>query len=427
MMMNTIFAPLIAKNLILVYIDDILIHAPTKKQLHKTTKEVLKILQEHNLYLKPKKYQFAKQRLSYLGYIISPDQVQMDPIKLKAISDWPAPSIIKETRKFLGFCNFYRKFIRDYAKIALPINHLVKKNMKFTWTEEAQKAFDKLKKKFKEKPIFITSDPTKAFEIFANALNHTTGAVLIQRDDNGVQHPCFFYSKPLSPVEKCYHTSEQEFLVIIQAIQEWKHYIDGVPDKTIIWTDHNNIIYWTNPAKLLQRMIRWLTTLSAYKIKIKYIAGNKNTIADTLSQKFIEDKDKYEPKQAISDEFIDKSTFPAEELSNEPTLEEKQSILRQHHNSLTAGHPGIKETLCKVSKQHSWPGLKQFVINYVKGCENCQRYKINRHPLKPPLQGISAPPSNRPFAQITMDLITNLPKSKGFDCKGTTLGLGLVT
>jgi len=131
MMMNTIFVPLIAKNLILVYIDDILIHAPMKKQLHKTTKEVLKILQEHDLYLKPEKCQFAKQRLSYLRYIISPDQVQMDPIKLKGISNWPTPLTIKELRKFLGFCNFYRKFIKDYTKIALPINQLVKKNTKF--------------------------------------------------------------------------------------------------------------------------------------------------------------------------------------------------------------------------------------------------------------------------------------------------------
>ena len=100
-------------------------------------------------------------------------------------------------------------------------------------------------------------------------------------------------------------------------------------------------------------MTRWSTTLSAYKIKIKHIAGNKNTAANALSQKFIEDKDENEPKQAIPDEFINKSTFPAEELSNKPTLEEKQKILRQHHDSPIARHPGIKETLCKVSKQHS--------------------------------------------------------------------------
>jgi len=93
--------------------------------------------------------------------------------------------------------------------------------------------------------------------------------------------------------------------------------------------------------------------LSAYKIKIKHISGNKNTAVDALSWKFIKNKDKDEPKQAIPDKFIKKSTFPVEKLSNELTLEEKQNILRQHHDLPTAGHPGIKETLCKVSKQYS--------------------------------------------------------------------------
>jgi len=214
-MMNTIFAPLITKNIILVYMNNILIHASTRKHLHKMTKEVLKILQEHDLYLKSEKCQFAKQQLSYLGYIIFPNQVQMDPIKLKDISDWPVLLTIKETRKFLGFCNFERKFIKDYAKITSPINQLIKKNTKFTWGKEAQKACNKLKKKFEEKPILITPDLTKLFEIFANTSNHATEAVLTQKDNNGIQYPCFFYSKLLSPVEKYYHTLEQEFLAII--------------------------------------------------------------------------------------------------------------------------------------------------------------------------------------------------------------------
>ena len=97
-------------------------------------------------------------------------------------------------------------------------------------------------------------------------------------------------------------------------------------------------------------MTRQSTILNAYKIKIKHITGNKNTVADALSQELIEDKDENEPKQAIPNEFIDKSAFPAEELSNEPTLEEKQNILRQHYDSLIARYPSIKKTLCKVSK-----------------------------------------------------------------------------
>ena len=183
-MINTIFALLITKNLILVYIDNILIYAPTKKQLHKIMKEVLKILQEHDLYLKPEKCQFAKQRLSYLRYIIFPDQVQMDLIKLKSISNWPVPSIIKEMRKFLGFCNFYRKFIKDYAKITLPINQLVKKNTQFTQKKKAQKVFDKLKKKFEEKPIFITPNPTKPVTVVPQTSSHILyGLPLHQKGD----------------------------------------------------------------------------------------------------------------------------------------------------------------------------------------------------------------------------------------------------
>ena len=161
------------------------------------------------LYLKPKKCQFTRQWLSYLEYIISLDQVQIDPIKLKGISDWPVSSTVKKTRKFLGFCNFYRKFIKDYTKIASPINQLVKKNTKFIWTEEAQKAFDKLKKKFEEKPILIMPDPTKPFEIFADTSNYMTGAVLTQRDNNRVQHPCFFYSKPVRRIESSNYSGDK--------------------------------------------------------------------------------------------------------------------------------------------------------------------------------------------------------------------------
>ena len=124
-------------------------------------------------------------------------------------------------------------------------------------------------------------------------------------------------------------------------------------------------------------MTRWSMTLSVYKIKIKYIASNKNTPANAFSQKFIEEKDENEPKQTIPNKLIDKSTFLVEELTNELILQEKQNILKQHHDSPTTGYPGIKKTLRKVSEHHSWPGLKQSVINYIKGYENCQRFKIN--------------------------------------------------
>ena len=427
-MMNTILAPLINKNLVLVYMDDILIHAVDKKTLQETTKQVLEILKKHDLYLKPEKCEFERQELKYLGYVISANKVRMDPTKLRGIKNWETPNTLRKTWQFLGFCNFYRKFIKDYAKIVVPINSLIKKNTKFNWTNKTQEAFEELKKHFEKEPILMTADSTRPFKIFTDVSNNGTRAVLTQKDENGVQHPCFFYSKPFTGAEKRYHTAEQEFLAIIWAIQEWRQYIDGAPTETIVWTDHNNIIHWTNPAKLSRRMMCWSTTLSAYKIKIKHISGNKNVVADALSRKF-EETEEEEPQQAIPDRLIDKQTFKIDgenlERNKEPSLEDKRRILFENHNHSTAGHPGIKETTRRILQHHYWPGIRSFVANYMKGCEDCQKYKINHHPLKASLQGIPGAKSNRPFSQISMDLITDLPKSGGNDAILSVVDHGL--
>src|SRR5712675_1098413 len=130
--------------------DDILIHAKTMTKLDELTKKVLKILHNHELYLKTEKCEFEAQKLEYLGVIITPDSIEMDPIKLKGIKEWPVPQTTKNMRQFIGFCNFYRKFIHNYAKIAQPPNSLMQKKIKFEWNPEAQMAFEKLKEQFLE-------------------------------------------------------------------------------------------------------------------------------------------------------------------------------------------------------------------------------------------------------------------------------------
>jgi len=182
-------------------------------------------------------------------------------------------------------------------------------------------------------------------------------------------------------------------------------------------------------------MMCWSTTLSTYKIKIKHISGNKNVITDVLSRRF-EKSEEEEPQQAIPDHLINKATFQVDEESpekfKEPSLEEKQQILFENHNHPMAGHPGIKKSTRKVLLHYYWPDIKTFITSYVKGCENCQKYKINRHPFKPPLQGIPAAKNNQLFSQISMDLITDLPKSQGNDAilsivdHGLTKGIILI-
>jgi Reverse transcriptase (RNA-dependent DNA polymerase) len=144
--MDDIFMTMIDNQLVIVYMDDILIFANIKEELERITKLVLEKLQEHNLFLKAKKCEFCQTRIKYLGMIIEEGKISMDAVKLRGIRDWPVPTMLKQTQSFLGFGNFYQKFISHYSKLARPLNDLIKKDKKFEWSTECQKAFDTMKK-----------------------------------------------------------------------------------------------------------------------------------------------------------------------------------------------------------------------------------------------------------------------------------------
>src|SRR6201994_4573026 len=284
-MMNSLFKDLLDEGGVIIYMDDILIYAKTVKQLDKLTEQVLKILKQNDLYLKTEKCEFEKQKLEYLGVIIQHDSIEMDPIKLKGIKEWPRPQTTKNIRQFLGFCNFYRKFINNYAHIAQPLNKLMRKSTKFEWNEEAQKAFLLLKEQFLKQPILLMVDENQPFELECDASLFATGAVLLQRDTNGDKHPVAYYSKALNPAERNYHTSDREFISIINTLKEWRHYLEGSPHPLIIWSDHKNLTRWREPQQLNRRQARWMLYLTRFNYVIKHLPGNKNTLADALSRR----------------------------------------------------------------------------------------------------------------------------------------------
>ena len=168
-MMDDIFVGMIDGKLVIIYMDNILIFAKTKEELERITKMVLAKLWEHDLFLKAKKCKFCKLRIEYLGMIIEEGKVFMDPIKLAGIQNWPIPSTVKQVRSFLGFGNFYRKFISHYSDIAKPLNDLTKKDRKFEWTNECQESFDTLKRCFTKEPMLLMPDHSKPFQIESDA------------------------------------------------------------------------------------------------------------------------------------------------------------------------------------------------------------------------------------------------------------------
>ena len=256
-MMDNIFMTMIDGRLIIVYMDDILIFADTKEELKRITRMVLEKLRENDLFLKAKKCEFCKPKIEYLGMIIEEGRISMDPIKLAGIRDWPVPTTVKQVRSFLGFGNFYRKFISHYSDLAQPLNDLTKKDKKFEWEIACQQSFDTLKRRFTEEPVLLMPDPAKPFQIESDASKVASGAVLTQLDSNGDRHPVAFMSKTFNDTERRYEIYDRELLGIIRALKEWRHYIQGSEHVTTIFSDHKNLTYFRTAQKLNDRQARW--------------------------------------------------------------------------------------------------------------------------------------------------------------------------
>jgi RNase H-like domain found in reverse transcriptase/Reverse transcriptase (RNA-dependent DNA polymerase) len=195
--------------------DDIIIFAETKEKLQRITKQILKKLREHNLFLKAKKCEFCKTKIKYLGMIIEQGKIAMDSVKLGGIRDWLTPTTVKEVWSFLGFGNFYRKFISHYLDLAQPLNHLTEKDKKFEWTTDCQDTFDTMKKQFTEEPVLLMPDQSKPFQIKSDTSKVATRAILTQLDSDRDRHPIAFMSKTFSETERKYKICDRELLGII--------------------------------------------------------------------------------------------------------------------------------------------------------------------------------------------------------------------
>jgi RNase H-like domain found in reverse transcriptase/Reverse transcriptase (RNA-dependent DNA polymerase) len=281
-MMDNIFMMMIDKQLVIVYMDNILIFAETEEELRRITKQVLEKLREHDLFSKAKKCKFCKTKIEYLSMIIEQGRIAMDSVKLGGIRDWPTPNIVKQVWSFLGFGNFYRKFISHY--LDQPLNYLTKKDKKFEWTTECQNMFDTIKKRFTEKPVLLMPDQSKLFQIESDASKVATKAILIQLDSNRDRHPIAFISKTFSEIERKYEIYDRELLGIIRALKEWRHYIQGSGHMTVVYSDHKNLKYFQTAQKLNDQQARCLLYLSGFDIKLIHLPGMKMVQSDALSR-----------------------------------------------------------------------------------------------------------------------------------------------
>lgn len=293
---------------VLVYLDDLIIFGRTLEEHEERLLKVLDRLRDEGLKISLDKCQFGRTSVNYVGHIVSQDGISTDPSKIEAVVSWPQPQTVTELRSFLGFCGYYRRFVRDFSKLCRPLNELLKgypssakkrnKNSPVSntkpcfkpsepfgsrWTAQCDTAFQTLKNCLTQAPVLAFADAQKPYVLHVDASMDGLGGVLYQKHEEGLQ-PVAFISRSLSPSERNYPAHKLEFLALKWAVVDRLHdYLYGVAFE--VRTDNNPLTYILKSAKLDATGHRWLSALTTYSFSLKYRPGRRNVDADALSRR----------------------------------------------------------------------------------------------------------------------------------------------
>uniref|UniRef100_A0A6V7KDU1 RNA-directed DNA polymerase n=1 Tax=Bracon brevicornis TaxID=1563983 RepID=A0A6V7KDU1_9HYME len=313
-LMNSVLSGLQGSSMF-VYLDDIIVFAKDLNEHKQKIDVLMQRLRKTNLKLQPDKCEFLRPEVNYLGHIISEDGLKPDPKKIIAVHKFPQPKKPKNIREFLGLTGYYRRFVKNFSKIAKPLTKLLENDVEFTWSKEAQDAFETLKKALCEAPILQYPDFTKPFLITTDASGFAIGAVLSQ-GEAGKDKPIAYFSRVLRGAETRYSTYEKEALAIIEAVKNFRPYVYG--HKFTIYTDHKPLTWFPNDQDGNTRVRKWRLKLEEYECQIIYKPGKINLNADALSRNPIEDVNITTRAQARNKNKVDlESDLPkAEEKNN---------------------------------------------------------------------------------------------------------------
>ncbi|KAK3544089.1 hypothetical protein QTP86_001255, partial [Hemibagrus guttatus] len=418
---------------VLVYIDDILIYSRNLAEHRQHVAKVLERLRKFQLFLKAEKCSFHQTSVQFLGYKINSSGIEMDERKVTAVRDWPAPTMVKELQRFLGFANFYRRFIQNYSSIAHPLTSLLRNKPKsLAWSPAAEKAFNLLKRAFTTTPLLVHPDPDKPFIVEVDASTTGVGAVLSQQQGNPSRlHPCAFFSRKLNPAERNYDIGNRELLAVKLALEEWRHWLEGAKHPFTVLTDHKNLEYLRAAKRLNPQQARWALFFTRFNFTISYRPGSKNTKADALSRMFAPEESPETHEPILPENiFVSPITWSEETLPPTSTSTytppgcppgsqyipraRRTALIHSTHTSLGTGHPGIHETLSLLKERFWWPNMTVDVRRYVQGCEGCAMSKDPRH--LPAGKLLPLPVSSRPWSHLGVDFVTDLPTSREHTC-----------
>lgn len=443
-LMDTILGPELDPY-VFCYLDDIVVVTESFEKHLDILHEVHRRLEKSGLKINFEKCKFARDSLSFLGFVIDKQGLKTDPDKVRSILETPIPRNTTEVRGLIGVLQWYRRFIKDFSTVSEPITSLIKGNRKrlpIVWTQEADDAFKALKQQLVSAPILVSPDFTQPFYIQTDASDVGLGAVLFQVRD-GFEHPIAFASRKLTKCEKKYSVTEKECLGALFGVEKFRGYVEGT-DFTLI-TDHASLIWLTKLKDPMGRLARWTCRLSSFKFNIVHRKGSLNVVADFLSRQISAVEVRAQIEDLVPDEWykqmLDKveqqperypdfckvdnvlykhfcSTHGVESNLAQWKLvvptENRKALLREMHDSATAAHLGVTKTHARIFEYYYWPGMRKDIRHYVKTCQICGAHKSSCQ-SKPGLMGRFKEVS-MPFQAISLDFMGPFPRSK----KGNT-------
>ena len=445
---------------VLVYLDDIIIFAPSFSQHQERLRTVFDRLRGAGLKLKPSKCYFAQPSVKFLGHVVSAEGVHTDPEKARKIEDWPTPQNVHEVRSFMGLATYYRRFIRDFSELAAPLTDLTGKRVSFKWTEDEAHAFECLKKKLVSAPVLAHPlfDKDHPFVLKTDASGIGLGAILSQVQE-GKERVVAYASRKLNKAEQSYGIPEREALAMVWGINHFRPFLYG--QRFVIVTDHQPLTFLKTIKDPKGRLARWIHELSAYDYDVKYKPGRSHNDADALSRcpgsssatvlvavtSIIYNKEavcKAQAEDPVLKVVMDKlrtgctprfrgrwmkgplNTFrriwSQLEMNNSALIRHdglgrrrlvvpgslRTAVLQLTHDAPSSGHMGTEKSFQRVQERFYWPGYARDVEAYVRSCSVCQQRQGSVPKPSAALQQIQV---GSPFEMIAMDML-ELPRSE---------------
>ncbi|GJW19718.1 putative reverse transcriptase domain-containing protein [Tanacetum coccineum] len=386
-----------------------LTNAPTTQEEYvEHLRLVLGLLKKEKLYAKFSKCEFWLREVQFLGHVINGNRIHVDLSKIEAVKNRKAPKTPTEAHSFLGLVGYYRRFIKNFSKIAKSLTILTQKCKTFDWGEEQELTFQTLKDKLCDAPVLALLDGLEDFMVYYDASGIGLGCVLMQRGK-----VIAYASRQLKIHEKNYTTHDLELGAVVFALKIWRHYLYGT--KSVIYTDHKSLQHIFSQKELNIRHRRWIELFSDYDREFATILSS---IKDRILAAQKEVVDEFAGLQKGLDEMIeqrsDGTLYYLDRIWVPLKGDVRTLIMDEAHKSKYSVHPGADKMYYDLRDRYWWPGMKKDIVKYVSKCLTCMKVKVKHQMPSGLLQQHEIPVWK--WEGIAIDFVTKLPRtSSGHD------------